>query len=66
MSHTGKYILTKSVEVSILVYPVSCFKLPKQITNEITFLLVNFWWDKGEHNKGISWIALKTAIFFFF
>ncbi|CAA7028978.1 unnamed protein product [Microthlaspi erraticum] len=45
------------------VFSMSCFKLPANVTDEISNLLMRFWWDKGDRNKGIPWVAWKRLQF---
>jgi len=55
----GKRGFVKSVALSMPVYSMSCCKLPIGIVSEIESLLMRFWWEKGNQNRGIPWIAWK-------
>ncbi|CAA7027843.1 unnamed protein product [Microthlaspi erraticum] len=63
LSYAGKEVMIKSVGVAMPVFSMSCFKLPANITDEISTLLMRFWWDKGDKNRGIPWIAWKRLQF---
>lgn len=63
LSPAGKEIMIKSVALSMPVYTMSCFKLPLGVVSEIEALLMRFWWEKGDQNRGIPWIAWKRLQF---
>ncbi|XP_019086489.1 PREDICTED: uncharacterized protein LOC109126954 [Camelina sativa] len=57
LSPAGKEVMLKSVAVSMPVYAMSCFKLPRGVISDIESLLMNFWWDRNSNQKGIPWIS---------
>ncbi|XP_019099652.1 PREDICTED: uncharacterized protein LOC109132483 [Camelina sativa] len=59
LSPAGKEILIKSVALAMPVYSMSCFKIPLGVISEIESVIQKFWWDKSNHDRGISWIAWK-------
>lgn len=50
----GKETLIKSVATAIPSYPMSCFKFPISLCNEINSILANFWWGNSDSN-GVHW-----------
>lgn len=55
LSPAGKEILLKSVASAVPAFPMSCFKFPASICNEINFSLGNFWWGENEVNPKLHW-----------
>lgn len=52
-SPPGKEIMLKYVALAMPIYAMSCFKLPNQVTLDLDSLMLQFWWEKGEHKRGI-------------
>lgn len=57
LSQGGKEILIKSVAMSLPVYAMSCFRLPKDTCKRITSAMIAFWWDNEKDHKKIPWVA---------
>ncbi|XP_004308581.1 PREDICTED: uncharacterized protein LOC101295867 [Fragaria vesca subsp. vesca] len=55
LSLAGKEILIKSVDLAIPAFPMSCFKLPMSICDEINSVMGNFWWGYTEKGNKIHW-----------
>ncbi|KAK9938568.1 hypothetical protein M0R45_015297 [Rubus argutus] len=55
LSSAGKEIFLKSVASAVPAYPMSCFKFPASICNEINASLSNFWWGENESNNKLHW-----------
>lgn len=45
--------------MSLPVYAMSIFKLPKDVYDKITSAMVEFWWGGGNGKKKIPWVAWK-------
>ncbi|KAL9679286.1 hypothetical protein QQ045_017144 [Rhodiola kirilowii] len=56
LSSGGREILIKAVIQAIPTYMMSVYYFPRRIISEIQKLMLQFWWDKKEGNRGISWI----------
>ncbi|CAA7027569.1 unnamed protein product [Microthlaspi erraticum] len=57
LSKGGKEVLIKSVAQALPTYVMSCFLLPKSITNKLQSAISRFWWSTKQNNKGMHWIA---------
>ncbi|CAM8971158.1 unnamed protein product [Rhodiola kirilowii] len=60
LSAAGREVLIKSVLQSLPVYMMSVYRLPEKSIKELSRLLLKFWWDKSEKNRGISWVNKET------
>ncbi|XP_062014406.1 uncharacterized protein LOC133730919 [Rosa rugosa] len=54
LSHAGKETLIKSVALAVPAYPMTVFKFPVSLCNQINSSLANFWWGTSA-TKGIHW-----------
>ncbi|XP_048634083.1 uncharacterized protein LOC106373132 [Brassica napus] len=59
LSLGGKEVLLKSIAMSLPVYAMSIFKLPKDVCTKITSAMIEFWWGGGNGKRKIPWIAWK-------
>lgn len=48
LSLAGKEVLIKSVAMAVPTFPMSCFKFPAFICDDINSVLANFWWGFNE------------------
>lgn len=53
LSQAAEEVLVKYVIQVIPTYAMYVFLLPPSITNFVTRLIRNFWWDDGEKHKKI-------------
>jgi hypothetical protein len=65
LSSGGKYVLIKSVAKAILVYSMSCFRLPKGLCFRINYLIRQFWWGSTQERKSslVSWKVMTRLKF---
>ena len=50
-------MLIKAIAQAILTYTMSCFKIPNSLCDDLTSMILNFWWgQKGEERK-MSWFS---------
>ncbi|KAL8094028.1 hypothetical protein AgCh_035786 [Apium graveolens] len=58
LSRAGKAVMIKNVAQSIPSYCMSCFLIPKSLTQEIERILNGYWWKTGvNNNKGLRWVS---------
>lgn len=54
-SEGGKEVLLKSVALSMPVFAMSCFKLPKTTCDNLQSAMASYWWNTSEHSGKIHW-----------
>lgn len=52
LSSAGKEVLVKSVAQAVLVFSMSCFKLPRGLCEHLNMLIRKFWWGSNEGMGG--------------
>ncbi|CAM8902040.1 unnamed protein product [Rhodiola kirilowii] len=60
LSAAGREVLIKAVLQALPIYMMSVYRLPERSIQELSRLLLKFWWDKGDKNRGISWVNKET------
>lgn len=60
LSHGGKEVLLKSIALSMPIFSMNIFRLPKEICEHINGILAKFWWGAGD-NRGLHWYAWKQV-----
>ncbi|KAL6209859.1 hypothetical protein ACLB2K_020798 [Fragaria x ananassa] len=55
LTQAGKEVLIKSVALAIPSFPMSCFRFPKGICDDLNAALGNFWWGSNETGNNIHW-----------
>ena len=53
LSAAGKLVMLKSVLSAVPSHSMTCFKLPKSLTNRIRSALTRYWWDSNPDTKKI-------------
>ena len=53
---TRKEVLIKSVAQAVPLYTMSCFLLPKNLCDELTRVIRQFWWGQTGNEKKIAWL----------
>ena len=53
----GKEVLIKSVASPIPTHVMSCFRLPKTVTEKLTSTIAHFWWGGSGNSKGMHWFS---------
>ncbi|KAL1211890.1 putative mitochondrial protein [Cardamine amara subsp. amara] len=46
--------------MSLLVYAMSCFKLPVDTCKNITSAMVEFWWNNEKEKRKIPWVSWRS------
>lgn len=41
---------------------MGCFKFPKALSNRMTGLVINFWWEGAKKHKAIHWLQKDTIL----
>lgn len=57
LSPAGREVLIKSVASAVPVYPMTIFKFPKTLCQEINSEIARFWWSQQEDESRIHWIS---------
>ena len=60
LTPAGKEILIKSVAQAVPSYTMSCFLLPKNLCEELTNVIRQFWWGQTGSKKKIAWLNWDT------
>ncbi|KAL6125654.1 hypothetical protein ACLB2K_073709 [Fragaria x ananassa] len=55
LTQAGKEVLIKSVALDIPSFPMSCFRFPNGICDDLNAALGNFWWGTNETGNNIHW-----------
>jgi hypothetical protein len=58
-TQAGKEVLLKAVIQAILTYTMSVFHLPKKLCQEITSMMLRFWWGHKEKQNSMAWMSWK-------
>ncbi|KAL9682468.1 hypothetical protein QQ045_014267 [Rhodiola kirilowii] len=61
LSGAGREVLVKAVLQSLPVYSMTVFSFPQRVRDELTKLLVNFWWN-NKKCKGVHWIRRELLM----
>ena len=56
-SKAGKEVLIKAVAQAIPTYPMSIFKFPAMVCEELDALVAGFWWGNTGGNRKIHWVS---------
>ncbi|CAA7054626.1 unnamed protein product [Microthlaspi erraticum] len=59
LSKGGKEVMVKSVLSAMPTHVMSCFRLPKGVTNKLTSAVANFWWSTNSQTRGMHWLAWR-------
>lgn len=51
LSTAGKEVLVKAVALAVLVYCMSCFKLPRGLCEHLNMLIKKFWWGSKDGHR---------------
>ncbi|KAL9687234.1 hypothetical protein QQ045_031633 [Rhodiola kirilowii] len=60
LSAAGKEVLIKAVLQALPVYTMSVYSVLRKVVDDITKLIYQFWWNKREDKRGISWLNKET------
>ena len=63
LSQSGKEVLLKTVAMVMPIYAMSCFKLTKSSSENLTQAMAAFWWDSLEHKRKIHWLKWEKCVF---
>lgn len=55
----GKEVLIIAVIQAILIYTMSCFKLPKGLCEDVNKLCPKIWWGDIRDKRKIHWVSWK-------
>lgn len=61
ISRAGKLVLIKNVAQSLPSYCMTCFLLPRTLTQEIERLFNDYWWKSGSSSsRGVKWLSWEA------
>ncbi|CAM8948104.1 unnamed protein product [Rhodiola kirilowii] len=60
LSAAGREVLIKAVLQALPIYTMSVYKLPEKCIQEVTKLILRFWWNKKDNERGVSWIRKEV------
>ena len=60
LSSGGKEVLIKSVAQAIPVYSMSCFKLPRGLSQHINSIILKFWWGSRRGERKSCWVSWEV------
>ena len=62
LSAGGKEVLIKVVAQAIPTYSMSCFKLPRGLSEHINTIIRGFWWGNKDGKRKTCWVAWEEMI----
>ena len=62
LSKAGKEILIKAIVQAILVYAMLCFYLTKSVCDELTTMVLRYWWAQQEKDRKIHWLGKEKMM----
>lgn len=57
LSRAGNEVLIKAVAQAILIYIMSCYRIPDGVCKKIESLLAKFWWGAKHGDRKIHWMS---------
>ena len=57
LSQAEKEVLLKAVVLAMPIYSMNVYKLTKEFCKEISSVLAQFWWSRGNGDPGLHWFA---------
>ncbi|CAN6678460.1 unnamed protein product [Malus baccata var. baccata] len=60
LSSAGKEVLIKTVVQAIPAYPMTIFKFPANVCNDLDSIISKFWWGHKGDERRIHWISRNT------
>jgi hypothetical protein len=58
-SIVGKEILIKAVAQAIPTYAMSCFNLTKSFCEDLSSIVIRYWWGQQDKTNKIHWLSWK-------
>ncbi|KAL6200282.1 hypothetical protein ACLB2K_030064 [Fragaria x ananassa] len=55
LSQAGKTVLIKAVALAVPAFPMTCFRFPKNVCDDINSALGNFWWGSVDGKNKTHW-----------
>ncbi|CAM8924063.1 unnamed protein product [Rhodiola kirilowii] len=57
LSAAGKEALVKSCYLSVPLFAMTCYKVPKVLCDKLTSTAINFWWSSNSKERSIHWVS---------
>ncbi|KAL9668951.1 hypothetical protein QQ045_006492 [Rhodiola kirilowii] len=60
LSAAGKEALIKSCYLSVPLFAMSCYKIPKTLCEKLNSNALNFWWSSNSKKRSIHWVSREV------
>ena len=57
LSQASKEVLIKAIAKAIRTYTMSVFKLPDSLCDELTRMILRFWWGQKDGKNKMAWLC---------
>ena len=57
LSQASKEVLIKAIAKAIRTYTMSVFKLPDSLCDELTRMILRFWWGQKDGKNKMAWLS---------
>lgn len=62
LSKAGKEVLIKAVAQAIPVFAMGCFDITKEMCNQISAMIAQFWWNDQDKDNSMHWLSWEKLV----
>jgi hypothetical protein len=62
LSNAGKEVLIKAVAQGIPTYAMGCFEITKELCDDISAMICQYWWSSQDKEKKMHWIKWEKLM----